>query len=411
MPLSVKLPALINAQFRNSPLYAVGHVALRRLQDELRKIKSRKVISLSPEGVPQGDVLVSHLIQPFLSKTDQPFFRSHTRYWEALQIVKTFQELGYHVDIINFNNNTFVPQRNYTFYVDNRFNFERLTPLLNKECIKILHGETAHILFHNAAESQRLLELYHRRGTTLRARRWESPNKASEYADYITVFGNEFTLKTYQHSNKPIYLLPISTTVLLPWPENKNIDACRKRFLWFASGGMVHKGLDLVLEAFAKTPEYHLTVCGPVQKEKDFAQAFYKELYETPNIHTYGWIDTESKDFQEIANNCVALVYPSCSEGQSGAVVECLHAGLIPIISYESGVDVHDFGRILKTSAIEEIRNAVQLVSSLPTPELRRMSRAAWEYARANHTRARFEEEYRKVITQIMARPIGTTTC
>ena len=33
---------------------------------------------------------------------------------------------------------------------------------------------------------------------------------------------------------------------------------------------MVHKGLDLVLEAFAGMPEYHLTVCGPVAKEKDF---------------------------------------------------------------------------------------------------------------------------------------------
>jgi glycosyltransferase involved in cell wall biosynthesis len=405
MTFSNKFPSRINARFRNSTLYAVTNAALRRFRADLRKINSpaRKVLSFRPEGVSQGSVLFSHLIRALLSKTDEPFVHSHTRFWEVRQIIKTFLDLGYSVDVINYNNSTFIPQQNYAFFIDSRFNFERLTPLLHKECIKILHGDTAHILFHNAAESQRLLELYQRRGITLRSRRWEQPNKATEYADYITIFGNEFTLRTYQHCNKPIYLLPVSTTVLLPWPEYKDFDACRNRFLWFASGGMVHKGLDLVLEAFVEMPECHLTVCGPVQKEEDFVQAFYKELYETSNIHTYGWIDTESVEFREITNNCVALIYPSCSEGQSGAVVECLHAGLIPIISYESGVDVHDFGKILKTCTIEEIRNAVQMVSSLPIPEIRRMSRASWEYARANHTRELFAEEYRKVITKIIA--------
>jgi hypothetical protein len=47
---------------------------------------------------------------------------------------------------------------------------------------------------------------------------------------------------------------------------------------------MVHKGLDLVLEAFADMPEYHLTVCGPIQKEQDFERAYYRELYQVPNI-------------------------------------------------------------------------------------------------------------------------------
>ena len=37
---------------------------------------------------------------------------------------------------------------------------------------------------------------------------------------------------------------------------------------------MVHKGLDLVLEAFVAMPEYHLTVCGKVSSEKDFEDAY-----------------------------------------------------------------------------------------------------------------------------------------
>jgi len=239
------------------------------------------------------------------------------------------------------------------------------------------------------------------------ARRWERANKATEHADHITVFGNQFTLSTYRYTKKPIYPLSISTTILLPWPDGKDFNAARQRFLWFGSGGMVHKGLDLVLEAFAGMPEYHLTVCGPVQREKDFEQVFYKELYATPNIHTIGWIDTQSSAFREIIANCVGLVYPSCSEGQSGAVVECLHAGLIPIISYESGVDTHDFGVLLKTCDIDEIRDAVRMVATSSARQVEKMARSAWEYARFHHTREQFAAKYCDVIRQIIALPGG----
>jgi glycosyltransferase involved in cell wall biosynthesis len=181
--------------------------------------------------------------------------------------------------------------------------------------------------------------------------------------------------------------------------KSQDFEACRNRFLWLGSRGLVRKGLDLVLDAFAEMPEYRLTVCGPIEGEKDFQNAYYKELYQTSNIHTVGWVDTGSQEFIEVTNNCIGLIYPSCAEGQCGGVVTCLHTGLIPIISYESGVDVHDFGLILKNCSIEEIKDSIRKVSSLSAQELKLMARKAWEFARANHTRARFAEEYRKVIT------------
>ena len=65
-------------------------------------------------------------------------------------------------------------------------------------------------------------------------------------------------------------------------------------------------------------------------------------------------------------------------------------------MSYESSVDVHDFGMILPDSSIQEIRNAVRRVSDLPASQLEQMARGAWEYARANHTREKFAQEYSK---------------
>ena len=165
---------------------------------------------------------------------------------------------------------------------------------------------------------------------------------------------------------------------------------------------MIHKGLDLVLDAFAEMPEYHLTVCGPLQYEKEFVKAYYKELYQTPNIHTIGRIDVNSPEFIKITRNCLGLIHPSCSEGGGGSVIQCMHAGLIPIVSYESSVDVYDFGVILNDCSVDEIKRSIQNISRLSSEELRTMSRKAWEYARATHTRERFAEEYRKAVDKII---------
>jgi len=80
-----------------------------------------------------------------------------------------------------------------------------------------------------------------------------------------------------------------------------------------------------------------------------------------------------------------------------------MHAGLIPIVSYESSVDVtDDFGIVLSVCSIEKIKESLRRISNLPIQKLKLMSRRVWEFARANHTKERFAEEYRKVISQII---------
>lgn len=369
------------------------------------RIARLKVFSFKPEQPSRGNVLISYVLEPFFClKRGQPIPNSHTQHWECLQMVKTFLDLGYCVDVIGLFNNIFVPKKDYSIVIDVRWNLERLAPLLNKDCVRIAHLDTAHHLFHNAAECNRLLALQQRRGVTLIPRRVDMPHLAIEYADCATILGNEFTIDTFKYANKPIYRVPISTPEVYPWSEDKDFEACRKRFLWFGSGGLVHKGLDLVLEAFAEMPDYDLTICGPIKKEKDFEQAFYQELYQTLNIHTIGWIDISSPKFLEITNSCTGIIYPSCSEGGGGCVITCMHAGLIPIVSYEASVDVHDdFGVTLKECSVEEIKNALCKISSLSGQELKRMARKSWEFARANHTKEKFAQEYRNVVENIIA--------
>lgn len=376
---------------------------LNNIKHTLKAIlkEARPVVSLKPEGEERGRVLLSYITAPFLVQSGQPIPSIHSNYWEVRQIAKTFLDRGYGVDVIDWNNQTFKPRRDYSFCIDVH-NLERLAPLLNKDCIKVLHIAGAHWLSQNSAEYGRLLALQRRRGITLSPRRTVPPSLGIEHADYAAMLGNDFTIRTFSYARKEIHRIPIPSTALYPWSEDKDYDAQRNRFLWFGSVGMVHKGLDLVLEAFARMPKHHLTVCGPVDQEKDFESAYDRELYHTSNIATLGWVDTDSSLFSQITKTCVALVYPSCSEGASAGVVTCLHAGLIPVLTYESGIDVGDFGFLLKDPTVEEIIESVNAISSFSASELKERSRKAWEYSRAYHTRENYVACYQDFVTNVL---------
>ena len=365
----------------------------------------RRIYCCEPEKPSIGRVLLCYVNHPFFRKPGQPMPNDHTNRWESWQIAKTFLDLGYSVDVINENNDRFVPAKPYSIFVGNRTNFDRIAPLLSPDCIKILHIDTSHWLFHNLAECRRLEALKERRGVVLRALRNMVPNLAIEHADYGVVLGNEATISTYSYAKKPLFALPISSPLTYPWPDNKDFAGVRKTFLWFGSNGFVHKGLDLVLEAFTELPEYRLLVCGPlgIKSEKEFVSSYHKALYATENIEAIGWVDVTSPKFLEIARSCIGLVFPSCSEGLNGGVITCMHAGLIPVVSYESGVDVDDsHGVLLRESSVQEIKTAVKNLSLRDPQELAAMAKRNWELARAKFTRETFAATYSSIVSDIL---------
>ena len=364
----------------------------------------KRFISLKPEGECKGNVLLSYVINGFYLKKDDPILDTHPYYWETIQVANTFLELGYAVDVIHYLNETFMPTKKYSFFIDCRWNMKRLAECVGKECIKIFHVDICNTLFNDVAELTRLLNLQRRRGVTLQERRVERLNQGIEYADCATVIGNKFTLETFEYAGKPMYTLPVISLTDRVWPEKKDFDVCRKNFLWLGSRALVHKGLDLVLEAFAMMPDYTLTICGPIDKEEDFVAEYHKELYETPNIHTIGWMDVTSAKFEEISSSCIGFVYASAGEGQSSSVATALSMALIPIVSYECGWDVEDFGTLLDESSVNEIKQAVQRISKLPEKELKRMARSGWEYAKANHTKEKYAEVFRSSVNEIIKR-------
>ena len=364
----------------------------------LRKIRGGRV-TLRPESVSRGRVLLSYKTEPFVEYEAKEQF--HTNIWECREIARIFLKLGYMVDVIDWFNRSWKPKKKYRYCVDLGLNLERMEPLLGSGCPKIFHATTSHWLFNNNAEQQRLLELQKRRGVLLRSRRSLAPNSAIEHADFCTLLGNEVTESTYAFAKKKICRIPISTTHTYSFPENRDFEKAKKSFVWLGGVGMVHKGLDLALEAFARLPEYRLFVCGDVAAEKDFEDAYRKELYDTENIKTLGKVDVGSNLFKSLVSTSATLVHPSCSEGQSGSVIVSMHAGLIPVVSRNSGVTVGDFGILIEKETVEGMAQAIQRIATMPSRELEERARKAWQYAREHHTRERFSEEFTKFVTML----------
>lgn len=398
------MPNLTLWSRRLRPAHLAGE-ARRIGKKVLRKIRrpERRVVTLEPAGEARGRALVSYIVDGLLVPPESQLPRGHTHFWESRQIARTFVDLGYTVDVIHWTNQAFEPVEPYDVLLDVRLNLERLAPSVGDACLKIQHIETAHYAFHNRAQQERLDALEERRGVRLAPRKTIEPNRAIETADFGIAVGNAFTIGTYEHAGTPIFRVPISVPCVYAAPEDKDFAACRRRFLWFGSGGLVHKGLDLVLEAFADMPEYELAVCGPIHMERDLEAAYVRELYESPNIRTLGWVDVAGERFRKLRRTTLGVVYPSCSEGGGGSVITCLHAGLLPIVTREASVDLHGFGTELPEASVGAIREAVREMAATDPSTLRDQAMTAWRHARTQHTRETFARDYRRVAERILS--------
>ena len=352
------------------------------------------------KGKKKGDVLLSYLTEPFTIPPAKGFSNYHTMYWECYEIARLFAERGYDVDIKEAKNTSFIPKKRYAVCVDAEEDLERLSKYLPKDCKKVFHILIPYWKAYNEAEEARLQSVEKRRGVRLLPRRKMNPSNDAKFADFLEGFGNRTIFGTFKEFNKPITLIPISAMVTYDFPETKDFDEAKKNFLWIGGGGTVLKGLDIALEAFSKTPELKLHVCGPIHGEEDFAKEYHKELYETPNIRLYGRLDVASDAFRKIIATCAALVYPSGGEGTSGAVIQAMHAGLVPLITHYTGVQ-EDSGYIaLENPTPESVARAVRDFSGMSAADIKEKARGIWKYANARYTHEEFSRAYAKFIDE-----------
>ena len=380
-------------------------VPMKRLKEACNKVFGRLSSSrvtnlpvvLLPAGEERGAVSISYISRPLRGTPAGSNARGHSNASEVVAMTEVWREEGFRVEVCDYNDRSYRPPSDCVVAIDIHDNLQRWVSR-GGSFRKVHHATGCHWRFQNDAEIRRLAALRDRRGVDLQARRQVAPSRGAELADEITVLGNGFTVDTFRFAGKPITRIPISSAYGFAWPHDREFSRAKTRFLWLGSYGMVHKGLDLVLEAFRNMPHLQLSVCGRPEKEDDFYRLYETELTHTANIKFYGWIDMASPVFAEIARTHAAVIYPSCSEGGGGAVIHCMHAGLMPITTPEASVDLGDFGISIEDGTVEAVAKAAEHAALLDTKETECRARAAWEYARSNHTLDKFRSAYREFV-------------
>ena len=259
------------------------------------------------------------------------------------RVIGTF---GYNVDAVDFSNVSALRRikDKYDLIID----IETLrepgfwSNNMNDSCKLVIYSTGSSLTFSYAEERKRLDDVYHRRGVKLQPRRTiTKPEREAiiETANAFWHIGNSYNVHTYDYLKLPPVYFIKNTGYKFDWVR-KDIIRDKHNFLFFASGGQVHKGLDLLLEIFGREGfGCNLYICSSFMHEEDFCEEYRHELFEQQNIFPAGWVDIKSPEFRETTEKCAYALMLSCSEARAGSVLTVMSAGLIPIVSKACGYD------------------------------------------------------------------------
>lgn len=263
--------------------------------------------------------------------------------------------------------------------------------------------------FANQAERKRIECLGSRRkGNTCRPRRSrpdDCMDKSFAVADFAALIGNRQTLQTYPKEWRRQLTL-VTTNTLNPPLIKTAEQICRSGngFLWHFGHGAVHKGLDLVLEAFASMPLCRLHITAGLNNEPDFLKLYHRELFELPNITCHGFMDCQSAEFRSLLEQCFCFIAPSCAEGISPACAMLMKSGLYPVLSNNCGIDLPPgCGTILKNCTVSEIKQTVEKLAQTPHTKLLPQIQTCQQTALRLYSQDRFKQQLSDFIDKIIS--------
>ncbi|MGA2082519.1 MAG: hypothetical protein ABSH53_18165 [Holophaga sp.] len=354
-------------------------------------------------------VLVSSLDRPFR----KGIHYKHNNLFESLEMAQVFHELEHQVDVVNYDSRAEIDYTRYQVVFGSGPPLERV--FLQEHICRprtILYLCGAYPSVNNRASLDRLQVVHRGRDVWLAASaRLGDPGVGVErVVDGLIVLGNAVTAEPYRAAtSRPVHQLPLLFLQTVD-PEEilraRDLSLARNHFLWFAGTGLVHKGLDLVLEAFARHPGLHLHVFGAIDSEPGFVEAYRKELRETPNVHVEGFLALESPAFRAALLASAFVICPSCSEACNSSVLNiCGNGGNLPVLTRQNGIDLDDFGILVRDTTVEAVEAALAEAAALTGAELDRRLRRCAAFFQREHSRERFHLRMKEAVQAILDAP------
>ena len=354
----------------------------------------RPPLTVRPIGAKRA--LLSYIVYPF--RPNPP--KNHCNVIECVQMADVLNELGYCVDVVDYRNTTSITYQRYDLILGFGLPFARAFGSGATKVSRINYLTGANPNFSNVAEAQRIAALHARKGREIKPRRevYHPWINAAVNSDGLIVTGNGWTASTYADIN------PFVETVPVPYATTPSLVSKQERgFVWFGGTGAAHKGLDLVLDAMSEgDSSFHLDVCGPTDRDRDFFELYAHELTGNPRIKYWGMIDPTGPIMHEIVARNTFVILPSCSEGGASSVITCMAHGMIPIVTRESSIDLYGFGVEIASATVAGVRAAMQTAWQLPTSEVSLQRHNILAHVLRQHSPQVFKASFSKAVQSIL---------
>lgn len=344
---------------------------------------------------------ISYLSEPFFQQKGSQYFLKHQNRQETLIIAKVFFEAGFNVHVQRFDKpviNKF--KRKYDVIFGLEPNFNKIAAS-NPNALKIYYATGAYWNYQNTAITDRTERLSAQCNFDFKKQRLVKAHDSPAIANYIFQIGSLNTIETYPEPLRDkIRLLRQTVTTSFPnFSIKEKIDKRKKNeYLWFGSNGTILKGLDLLLPIFKNSSDFVLNIIGNI--DDDFKDYFHEDLYNSTSINYHGYLSVDSPLLYEVALRSTFVIFPSCTEGSPGTVLNMMNIGLIPLVSRVSAVDeIHNLGFIIELDT-KKIKNVIENCNSLSEEEINLLSNKNINYVKHNYNLQNFENDLSYALKQ-----------
>lgn len=331
--------------------------------------KKRVVYNLGYDGTNKRKALLSYTFDASCKPAENFSFSTNRN--ECLIILKKLIDAGFIVDFVDCDNEIFSSENKYDLVIG--FGFPYRNALTKDSGVKILYCTEQHPDYSYKSEVERIEYLKVRRSI-----KWSIERSGTYYvhndfliADKIIVISDLCYDYLLEHRIKnELDLAVIYPTGIEPkYIKSPYLDY-GKDFIWFGSRGVIHKGLDILIESFILADlDCSLHICGASKKDI----LFLGDILNDERIIFHGTIDVQSNLFFQILESSSFVVSLSCSESNSTGVLTCMRHGLIPVVTKSTAIDVSTCGYELINHEVSFIQAELKKISDIELSELIRL--------------------------------------
>jgi hypothetical protein len=364
------LPAFVNRKldgFRQ----VLNKLLVKKLNGEISFIEN--IDYFEPEKQKTKHALISLESNAWLTALKEyPTIKYFNTTGFTYEIIKILNENEYLVDIIDIDETNFIPTKKYNLYIGHGGNCKKIIDNLDDGTTLYQYASGAYWKGFNIESEERYRNFYKRKNITkiisfMRSINNEGEDYLTQKAKKVLLVGNMprtiETFGTYKEKVISIGWTAYIQTDLIP--ERRDFEAGKKNFLYVGgTGGNVQKGLDLLIETFARIPELNLYIYCKV--EKDIYDAYKKEL-SLPNIkyiyhYRFGHL---RKRLRMLFGKINFTIHAPINTGIGTAFLGSMGLGFIPVGYVD--LPYRDESVFLTESyAIDDLIRCVKLVSQKP---------------------------------------------